>query len=383
MINYGEPTISNQHIKKVLTVLKKKNITQGNEVENFEISLAKKLKCKYCVVFSSGTAALHVAGKVLGWKRNDIVICTPVTFVASCNSIIYNNASPYFVDIDLKDNNLNCSELEYHIKLLKQNGKKIKAIVLTELGGAPAEWEKIIKLKKKYNFQILNDKCHSLGSKFKKKISYSTDFCEIATVSFHAVKHITTGEGGAILTNNKKFYEYSKLLRSHGILKNKKKYSWKYQINEVGYNYRLTDFQSILGRYQLKDLDKKIAERNRISKFYDSQFKKLPFIKIYKNIKDNLNARHLYILKIDFKKFNITKESFFKKVYQYGIKLQQHYIPIYKFNYIKKHSLNYNFKFPNAEIYHQQSVSLPIHNNLKKKDLTKVVRVIKKILIPS
>jgi UDP-4-amino-4,6-dideoxy-L-N-acetyl-beta-L-altrosamine transaminase len=383
MINYGEPTISNQHIKKVLTVLKKKNITQGDEVENFEISLAKKLKCKYCVVFSSGTAALHVAGKALGWKKNDIVICTPVTFVASCNSIIYNNASPYFVDIDLKDNNLDCSELEYHIKLLKQNRKKIKAVVLTELGGALAEWDKIIKLKKKYNFQILNDKCHSLGSKFKKKVSYSTDFCEIATVSFHAVKHITTGEGGAILTNNKKYYEYSKLLRSHAILKNKKKYSWKYQINEVGYNYRLTDFQSILGRYQLKDLDKKIVERNKISKFYDLQFKKFPFIKIYKNIKSNLNARHLYILKIDFKKFNITKESFFKKVYQYGIKLQQHYIPIYKFNYIKKHCLNYYFKFPNAEIYHQQSVSLPIHNNLKKKDLSKVVRVIKKILIPS
>ena len=235
-------------------------------------------------------------------------------------------------------------------------------------------------MKKRYKFQIVNDKCHSIGSRFNKKISYSTNFSEIATLSFHAVKHITTGEGGAILTNNKKLYQKCKLLRSHGIERNKKEYMWKYQINEIGYNYRLTDFQSILGRYQLKELDKKIKKRNLISKFYNLHFRDFKDIAIPQNEKYNLNAYHLYILKINFKKFNISKENFFKKAFKLGLKLQQHYIPIYKFKYIRRYCLNKNFNFPNSELYDQQSISLPIHNNLSRKDLIKVVKIIKKIL---
>ena len=380
MLNYGEPTISKLQIDKVLTILKKKFITQGKEVEKFEKSLSKKFKCKYCLVVSSGTAALHLAGKSLGWKKNDIVVCTPITFVASCNSIIYNEAKPYFVDISLKNNNLDIDKLQESLKDFSRKKKRIKAVVVTDLGGSLADWKKLYKLKKRYKFQIVNDKCHSIGSRFKKKISYSTNFSEIATLSFHAVKHITTGEGGAILTNNKELYQKCKLLRSHGIERNKKEYMWKYQINEIGYNYRLTDFQSILGRYQLKELDKKIKKRNQISKFYNLHFRDLKNITTPKNEKLNLNSYHLYILRINFKKFNISKENFFKKAFKLGLKLQQHYIPIYKFKYIQKYCLNKSFKFPNAELYNQQSISLPIHNNLSKKDLIKVVKIVKKIL---
>ena len=380
MLNYGEPTISKYQIGKVLSILKKKFITQGKEVERFEKSISKKFKCKYCVVVSSGTAALHLAGKSLGWKKNDIVVCTPITFVASCNSIIYNEAKPYFIDINLKNNNLDIDKLEECLKKFLKEKKKIKAVVVTDLGGSLADWNKLYKLKKKYNFQIVNDKCHSIGSRFNKKISYSTNFSEIATLSFHAVKHITTGEGGAILTNNKKIYEKCKLLRSHGIEKSNKSYMWKYEINEMGYNYRLTDFQSILGRYQLNELDKKIKKRNQISKFYNSHFKNLKDITIPQNENHNLNSYHLYILKIDFKKFNISKENFFKKAFKLGLKLQQHYIPIYKFRYMRKYCLNKVLNFPNAELYNRQSISLPIHNNLSKKDLVKVVKIIKKIL---
>ena len=265
-------------------------------------------------------------------------------------------------------------------KKISKRKKKIKAVVVTDLGGSLADWNKLYKLKKKYNFQIVNDKCHSIGSRFNKKVSYSTNFSEIATLSFHAVKHITTGEGGAILTNNKKIYEKCKLLRSHGIEKSNKSYMWKYEINEIGYNYRLTDFQSILGRYQLNELDKKIKKRNQISKFYNSHFKNLKDITIPQNENNNLNSYHLYILKIDFKKFNISKENFFKKAFKLGLKLQQHYIPIYKFRYMRKYCLNKVLNFPNAELYNQQSISLPIHNNLSKKDLVKVVKIIKKIL---
>ncbi len=380
MLNYGEPSISKSQIKKVSKILKNQYITQGNEVKKFEHSLSKTLGCKYCIVVSSGTAALHLAGKSLGWKKGDIVICTPVTFVASCNSIIYNNASPYFVDIDYSNNNLDINKLEDIIQKLSKTNKKVKAVVITDLGGSLADWDKLSRLKKKYKFQIVNDKCHSVGSKFKGKISYSTDFSEIATLSFHAVKHITTGEGGAILTNNKKIYEKCKLLRSHGIEKSNKSYMWKYEINEIGYNYRLTDFQSILGRYQLNELDKKIKKRNQMSKFYNSHFKNLKDITIPQNENYNLNSYHLYILKIDFKKFNISKENFFKKAFKLGLKLQQHYIPIYKFRYMRKYCLNKVLNFPNAELYNQQSISLPIHNNLSKKDLVKVVKIIKKIL---
>ena len=380
MLNYGEPTISKLQINKVLSILKKKSITQGKEVEKFEKTLSKKFKCKYCLVVSSGTAALHLAGKSLGWKKKDIVVCTPITFVASCNSIIYNKAKPYFIDISLKNNNLDIDKLGECLKDFNKKKKRIKAVVVTDLGGSLADWSKLCKLKKRYKFQIVNDKCHSIGSRFNKKISYSTNFSEIATLSFQAVKHITTGEGGAILTNNKKLYQKCKLLRSHGIERNKKEYMWKYQINEIGYNYRLTDFQSILGRYQLKELDKKIKKRNLISKFYNLHFRDFKDIAIPQNEKYNLNAYHLYILKINFKKFNISKENFFKKAFKLGLKLQQHYIPIYKFKYIRRYCLNKNFNFPNSELYDQQSISLPIHNNLSRKDLIKVVKIIKKIL---
>ena len=380
MLHYGEPTISKEQIKKVSNILTRKYITQGNEVKKFEISLSKKLGCKYCVVVSSGTAALHLAGKSLGWKKGDIVICTPLTFVASCNAIIYNNATPYFVDIDFNNNNLDTNELEISIKKLIKIKKKIKAIVVTDLGGNLADWKELLRLKKKYKFQIVNDKCHSIGSKYNRKISYSTDFSEIATLSFHAVKHITTGEGGAILTNNKKIYERCKLLRSHGIIKDKSEFSWNYKINEVGYNYRLTDFQSILGRYQLKELNSKIIKRNKISKFYNLHFKNIKNITIPKEYAKNLNAHHLYILKINFSKFKISKKSFFKKAFESGLKLQQHYIPIYKFNYIKKYLFRKKFKLFNAEKFNKQAITLPIHNNLKKKDLLKDVNIIKNIL---
>lgn len=379
MLNYGEPTISNVEIKKVISVLKKKFITQGKEVEKFENSLSKKFKSKYCVVVSSGTAALHLAGIALGWKKNDIIVCTPITFVASCNAIIYNEASPFFVDIELENNNLDIDKLENCLKTFSKKNK-IKAVVVTDLGGAVVDWEKLYQLKKKFKFQIINDKCHSLGSRYKNNISYSTKYSEVATLSFHAVKHITTGEGGAILTNDKKIYEMCKLLRSHNMIKNKKNYLWKYEINNVGYNYRLTDFQSILGRYQLKNLNFKIKNRIKTAKIYNSEFKKLDYVTLPKIDSFNLNSFHLYILKINFKKYKMTKEYFFKKAFEMGLKLQQHYIPLYKFNYMKKFCINKSLNFPNAETYNQQSISLPIHNNLKKKDIQKVIKIIKKIL---
>ncbi len=381
MLYYGEPTISDFQIKKVSSVLKKKYITQGKETEKFEKSLSKNLGCKYSVVVSSGTAALHLAGKTLGWKKGDIIICTPITFVASCNSILFNNARPYFIDIEKNSNNLDPSKLENVIKKFSKIKKKIKAVVVTDLGGTLSDWRYLYKLKKKYKFQIVNDKCHSIGSKYNGKISYSTDYSEIATLSFHAVKHITTGEGGAILTNNKKIYEKCKLLRSHGIDRSYTKSLWDYNISEIGYNYRLSDFQSILGRYQLKDLSEKIRKRNKISKFYNSKFKNLKNIKIPLEKKNNLNANHLYILKIDFSKFKINKKIFFRKALKLGLRLQQHYIPIYKFNYIKKYMLNKKINFPVSELYNKQALSLPIHNNLKMKDLLKVVNIIKKILV--
>ena len=383
MLHYGEPTISRLQLKKVSEVLKRKYITQGEETKKFEKSLAKKLGCKYCVVVSSGTAALHLAGKSLGWKRGDIIICTPITFVASCNSILFNDASPYFVDVEKYNNNLNPLKLENAIKRFTRLKKKIKAVIVTDLGGTLADWDYLYKLKKKYKFQIINDKCHSIGSKYKGKISYSTDYSEIATLSFHAVKHITTGEGGAILTNNKKIYEKCKLLRSHSIERSNCKSLWSYDIKEIGYNYRLSDFQSILGRYQLKDLSKKIRQRNKVSKFYNAQFSDLKNIETPIEKKENLNANHLYILKVDFLKFRITKKFFFEKALKLGLRLQQHYIPIYKFNYIKKHMLNKKILLPISEIYNKRAISLPIHNNLKMKDLHKVVKIIKKILIDS
>ena len=300
------------------------------------------------------------------------------TFVASSNSIIYSGATPIFTDI--KDNNYNldpnlCEDI------LKKN--KIKAIVVTDYAGHPADWEDFNFLKKKYKVQLINDNCHAIGSKFKNRSDYSTAYADLVTMSFHPVKNITTGEGGALFLNNEKLYHQAKLLRSHSIKRNsnsKKMGMWYYDINSLGYNYRLTEFQSALGITQLDKLEKICKRRNEIAKIYDKAFQKEEGIIIPKKNFNIRHAYHLYPLKINFKKLKINKIKFFNYMKKNGVNFQVHYIPIHFHKYYQK---EFNLKknmFPVCEDFYQQQVSLPIFYTLKNKDIFRVIRLMKKYL---
>jgi len=380
MINYGKQFIDKKDIKEVTKVLKSNFLTQGPYVLKFEKALSKFLGYKYATVVSSGTAALHLVGKVLGWKKNDNIITTPISFLATSNSIVYAGANPVFVDIDEKFYSLDPIKVEKEIINFKKKGKKIKAIVCTDYAGHPANWSKIKKIAVKYNIKTINDNCHAIGAKINQSFKYTSKYCDFVTLSFHPVKNITSGEGGAILTNDRKYDKHLKTLRSHGVIRENFTEIWKYKMKELGFNYRLSDINCALGFSQLKKIKKFTNKRKSLAKFYDESFKNINGIKIPLVKEKYEHAYHLYPLRIDFKKFKITKKTFFKKMKKNNILLQVHYIPIYSQPFYKK---EYRYKknaFPISEKFYAEEISLPIYYSLKKKEQLKVIKTIKMIL---
>ena len=268
LVNYGKHFVGNDDIANVNKILKSNQLTQGKTVEEFEIKLKKYLKAKYCTAVSSGTAALYLLGKALKWKKNDHIITTTNSFVATSNCIIYSGATPVFVDIDKDTGNICTKKLEERINELKRKKKKIKAIIAIDYGGCPSDWPKLNSIAKKRNIILINDSCHSLGSSINKSYSYALKYADFATYSFHPVKPITTGEGGAIVSKNKIIDQNLKLLRAHGIHKDPKKTEWHQDMKVFGYNYRITDFQCALGISQLNKINKYNAKRKKIADIY-------------------------------------------------------------------------------------------------------------------
>lgn len=378
MISYNSPLISKNDIREVTKVLKSKWITQGKFINKFENNLKLKFKSKYVVALSSGTAALHLAAITLGWKKNDIILLSPITFLATANSVLYTGASIDFVDINIKNYNIDLMLLEKKIKILKKNKKKIKAVIATDYAGQPCDWKKLKKLSIQYRFKLINDNCHCIGSKYYKDVSYACKYADIVVHSYHAVKNITTGEGGAILTNNYSYYKKIKMLRSHGIDKAKKysKNPWFYKIEHLGYNYRITDFQCALGISQLKRLDKSIRERRRIAKRYDLDFKNndkliIPYLEKY-----SYHSYHLYPLQIKFQNLKKNKIHFFNYCKKNKINLQVHYIPLHYQPLIKKSMESSYTKLKNCEIFYENVFSIPLYLGLSIKDQKKIIDLI-------
>ncbi len=359
MINYGRQSINENDINAVVETLKSDFLTTGPKVAEFEEKLAKRLNFKYVVAVSSGTAALHLASLCL-LNRGDKVITTPISFIATSNSIFYANAKPIFVDIQ-KNGLIDLDLVEEKLKK-----EKIKALYLVSLTGLMFDEDKVKYLKEKYNVKILYDNAHYFGS--------DNGICDIATYSFHPVKHITTFEGGAIATNDRKIYEKLLRLRNHGIVKDNSMYPWEYKMIELGFNYRLSDIASSLGISQLERVDKFLEQRKEIAKYYH---KHLP-----ENIKplypyNENSSYHLFVVQYDFKNLD-EKAKFFTKMKQKGINLQLHYIPIYKHPYYKKRGIKTTC--PNAEEYYLKSFSLPIYYELSFKEVDYVIESLKYIL---
>ena len=371
-IPYGKQTISEDDVEAVVKVLKSDFLTTGPKVKEFEEKIASYCGAKYCVAVSNGTAALHLASLVL-LNENEKVLTTPNSFLATSNSILYVNAKPIFVDIQ-DEGNIDLDLCEEELK----KDSSIKAIYVVHFSGNPVNQTKLKYLKETYNVKILEDCAHSIGASFEGIKSGNCKYSDISIFSFHPVKHITTGEGGAITTNSKEIYEKLLLLRGHGMSSNPDIAPWHYDMTELGFNYRLTDISCALGLSQLKKLDSFLYLRRSIAKRYDEFFSKIDFIKPLYTFTNN-SAYHLYVIKIDFEKLNIDKKEFVLKMREKNIGLQYHYIPINKQPYYKK--LGYGKEItPVMDKYYEQAISLPIYPNLTHEEQNYVCEKILEVL---
>ena len=370
-IPYGKQSIDEDDINSVVEVLKSDFLTTGPKIEEFEDELCKYTNAKYCVAVANGTAALHLASLVL-LNKGDKVITTPNSFVATSNSILYVEAKPIFVDIK-EDGNIDLDLCEEELK----KDSSIKAIYVVHFSGNIVNQKKLKYLKESYNIKILEDCAHSLGATFEDIKAGSCENSDCSILSFHPVKHITTGAGGAVTTNSKEIYEKLLELRAHGIKRLPDFAPWYYEMHSLGFNYRITDMQAALGISQLKKLDSFIKRRKEIALKYDKAFLNSVVKPLYSFTKNS--SYHLFVVKVDFSKLNISKVELFNKMREKNIGLQLHYIPINKQPYYK--SLGYgNEDTPIMNRYYDECFSLPMYSSLSNEEQEYVIKTLFEIL---
>lgn len=370
-IPYGKQSIDEDDINSVVEVLKSDFLTTGPKIKEFEEELCRYTNAKYCVAVANGTAALHLASLVL-LNKGDKVITTPNSFVATSNSILYVEAIPIFVDIQ-EDGNIDLDLCEEELK----KDSSIKAIYVVHFSGNPVNQKKLKYLKESYNIKILEDCAHSLGATFEGIKAGSCENSDCSILSFHPVKHITTGEGGAVTTNSKEIYEKLLELRAHGIKRFPDAAPWYYEMHSLGFNYRITDMQAALGISQLKKLDSFVKRRKEIALKYDKALLNSVVKPLY-SFNQN-SSYHLFVVKVDFSKLNISKVELFNKMREKNIGLQLHYIPINKQPYYK--SLGYgNEDTPIMNRYYNECFSLPMYSSLSNEEQEYVIKTLFEIL---
>jgi len=351
-------------------------------VGKFEKALAEKVGAKYAVVFNSGTAALHAAYYAAGIGRGDEIITTPITFAATANAALYLGAKPVFVDIGENSFHLDPEQVEAAIT------SHTRAIVPVDMTGMPADLDSIMKIAKNHNLVVIEDACHALGATYKsRKVGAISD---MTAFSFHPVKHITTGEGGAVTTDNEAYYHQLLRFRNHGIERKPElfvnsceetggleKGSWYYEQQELGYNYRLPDINCALGLSQLNRLDQFLERRREIAARYNEAFRNNPAILIPpepfgKKSRDS-SAWHLYILRLSGESLN--RKTLLEKLHAKGIGTQVHYIPVYLHPYYRK--LDYQPGLcPNAEEYYKHCFTIPLYPSMSDDDVERVIEAV-------
>ena len=370
-IPYGKQLLAQDDIDSVVEVLNSDYLTTGPNVQAFEEALSRYCNVQYSIAVANGTAALHLASLVL-LNKGDKVLTTPNSFLATSNAILYAGAKPIFVDIAV-DGNIDLDLCEEELK--KDNS--IKAIYAVAFSGNMINQAKLKYLRETYKIIILEDCAHAIGAKDGEIKAASCTNSDVSILSFHPVKHMTTGEGGAITTNSEELYEKMLMLRGHGMVKTPKMKPWEYEMRELGFNYRITDMQCALGLSQLKKLDRFIERRIELVKAYDRAFEDSIVKPLYTY--DGKSSYHLYVVQVDFSKLNITKVDLFNKLREKSIGIQLHYIPINKQPYYK--SLGYGDEdAPIMDKYYEECFSLPMFPKLSNEEQQYTIKTLFEVL---
>lgn len=382
LIPYGRQHIDKKDIKAVAAVLKSDYLTQGPQIAAFEQELARRAGSRYAVVFCNATAALCCAVAALDIEKGADAITSPNTFLASANCLLYNGLQPKFADIDPTSYNISPKEIS------KRLTKRTKLLIPVHFAGLACDMQAISALAQKHKLFIIEDAAHAIGSRYADGAPVgSCRYADMTVFSFHPVKTLTSGEGGAVTVNNPALYERLLRLRSHGItrdplLMEDASGPWRYEMLELSYNFRLTDIQAALGLSQLKKLDAIIHKRQKLAQFYNRALAGNPFIQLPQESAPQQTVRHLYPLLIDFPKLKKSRSSIMQTLQAVGIGSQAHYIPVHIQPYYRK---NFGFRygdFPQAEAYYEKTLSIPFFAGLKAKQAAYIAKQIHAIIQP-
>lgn len=376
-IYYGRQCIEQDDIDAVAEALRGEVITCGPWITAVEKKLCEVTGAKYAVAVANGTAALHLAALAAGFGEGDEVIVSSITFAASSNCVLYCGAKPVFADIDPETYNIDPESVR---KLITP---RTKGIVAVDFTGQAVNHDALREICREHHLLFIEDAAHAIGTKYRDKPVGS--IADMTCFSFHPVKTVTGGEGGAITTNDEQFYRKLMRLRTHGITRNQDEMVhptdalWYNEQVELGFNYRITDFQSALLLSQLNKLPKFSARRKEIVKRYDQAFSQMPEIVVQKEIPESDTTRHLYILRLNPERLNCSRREFFDALYAENVCPQVHYLPVYWHSYYEK--LGYEKGIcPNAEAYYEWSMSIPLYYALTDREAEDTIRAVEKVV---
>ena len=377
-IYYGRQWIDEDDVEAVSAVLRSDLITCGPKVEELERALAERSEAKYSVAVSNGTAALHCACIAAGIGPGDEVVTTPLTFAASANCSLYCGARPVFADVDPETYNIDPDSIRQRVT------EKTKAIVAVDFTGQAVYHKAIREICDEYGLIFIEDAAHALATKYDGR--QIGGLADMTTFSFHPVKTITGGEGGAICTNDEEYFKKLTLARTHGITHDpammrepSPEGPWYYEEIITGFNYRITDFQAALILSQMNKLDRFVARRKKIVRRYDEAFSGMPEITLQKEIPQSDSCRHLYIIRLNREKLSCTRREFFDAMSAENVQCQVHYVPVYWFPVYR--DLGYERGLcPTAEKIYNDILSIPLYPKMTDQDVEDVIHAVKKVV---